>query len=57
MPVLKNAGRVNLLGLAKGIAAGIAAREKQLMPDDVQGGTFTIMNPGRVRNLPRDAVI
>src|SRR5206468_12905252 len=38
---------MNLLGIAKGIA-GIAAkaRNKQLMPDDVQGGTFTITNPG-----------
>src|SRR5438046_10234034 len=38
---------MNLLGTAKGIAdiAG-KARNKQLMPDDVQGGTFTITNPG-----------
>jgi pyruvate dehydrogenase E2 component (dihydrolipoamide acetyltransferase) len=47
VPVLKNAETMNLLGLAKGIAElARKAREKQLMPDDVQGGTFTITNPG-----------
>ena len=47
VPVIKNAETLNLLGLAKAIA-GLAAkaRNKQLMPDDVQGGTFTITNPG-----------
>src|SRR4051794_1841539 len=47
VPVLKNAETMNLLGLAKGIVdIAKRAREKQLMPDDVQGGTFTITNPG-----------
>ena len=47
VPVLKNAETLNLLGLAKGIAAIAArARDKKLLPDDVQGGTFTITNPG-----------
>jgi pyruvate dehydrogenase E2 component (dihydrolipoyllysine-residue acetyltransferase) len=47
VPVLKNAETMNLLGLAKGIADLAAkARGKKLMPDDVQGGTFTITNPG-----------
>ncbi len=47
VPVLKNAETMNLLGLAKGIAdIARKAREKQLLPDDVQGGTFTITNPG-----------
>ena len=47
VPVLKNVETMNLLGIAKGIA-GIAAkaRDKKLVPDDVQGGTFTITNPG-----------
>src|SRR5579862_4521297 len=47
VPVLRNAEGLNLLGLARGIAeiAG-KARNKQLVPDDVQGGTFTITNPG-----------
>src|SRR5438477_261259 len=47
VPVLRNAEGLNLLGLARGIAEiARKAREKQLMPDDVQGGTFTITNPG-----------
>src|SRR5579864_4406076 len=47
VPVLRNAESLNLLGLARGIAdIAKRARDKQLMPDDVQGGTFTITNPG-----------
>jgi 2-oxoglutarate dehydrogenase E2 component (dihydrolipoamide succinyltransferase) len=47
VPVVKNAETLNLLGMAKGIADIAArAREKKLLPDDVQGGTFTITNPG-----------
>jgi len=47
VPVLKNAETLNLLGLAKGVADLAArAREKKLLPEDVQGGTFTITNPG-----------
>jgi pyruvate dehydrogenase E2 component (dihydrolipoamide acetyltransferase) len=47
VPVIRNAEGLNLLGLARAIAE-IAAktRNKQLVPDDVQGGTFTITNPG-----------
>jgi pyruvate/2-oxoglutarate dehydrogenase complex dihydrolipoamide acyltransferase (E2) component len=47
VPVLRNAEGLNLLGLARGIAdIAQRARNKQLLPDDVQGGTFTITNPG-----------
>src|SRR4051794_9308902 len=47
VPVLRNAETMNLLGIAKGIAdIAQRARNKQLLPDDVQGGTFTITNPG-----------
>jgi 2-oxoglutarate dehydrogenase E2 component (dihydrolipoamide succinyltransferase) len=47
VPVIKNAQDYNLLGLARSIAdIARRAREKQLLPDDVQGGTFTITNPG-----------
>jgi pyruvate dehydrogenase E2 component (dihydrolipoamide acetyltransferase) len=47
VPVIRNAEGLNLLGLARGIAEIAAkARKKQLVPDDVQGGTFTITNPG-----------
>ena len=47
MPVVKNADEKNLLGLSRAIADLAArARAKQLKPEDVQGGTFTITNPG-----------
>jgi 2-oxoglutarate dehydrogenase E2 component (dihydrolipoamide succinyltransferase) len=47
VPVLRNAETLNLLGIARGIAdIASRAREKKLLPDDVQGGTFTITNPG-----------
>jgi len=47
VPVVKHADQLNLLGLARG-AADLAdrARTKRLVPDDVQGGTFTITNVG-----------
>jgi 2-oxoglutarate dehydrogenase dihydrolipoamide succinyltransferase (E2 component) len=47
VPVVKNADEKNVLGLAKVINdLGERARTKRLSPDDVQGGTFTITNPG-----------
>jgi pyruvate dehydrogenase E2 component (dihydrolipoyllysine-residue acetyltransferase) len=47
VPVVKNADEKNLLGLSRAIADLAArARSKQLKPDDVAGGTFTITNPG-----------
>ncbi len=47
VPVIRNADEKNLLGIGKAIAdlAG-RARAKQLKPDDVAGGTFTVTNPG-----------
>jgi 2-oxoglutarate dehydrogenase E2 component (dihydrolipoamide succinyltransferase) len=47
VPVLKNAETLNLLGIAKGVVdLAQRARDKKLLPDEVQGGTFTITNPG-----------
>jgi 2-oxoglutarate dehydrogenase E2 component (dihydrolipoamide succinyltransferase) len=47
VPVVKNAEEKNLLGMARAIIdVAERARSKKLMPDDVQGGTFTITNPG-----------
>jgi 2-oxoglutarate dehydrogenase E2 component (dihydrolipoamide succinyltransferase) len=47
VPVIRNAQDLNLLGIARAIAdVAERARTKKLMPDDVQGGTFTITNPG-----------
>lgn len=47
VPVIKNADGLSLLGLARAIndLAG-RARLRQLKPDEVQGGTFTITNHG-----------
>jgi pyruvate dehydrogenase E2 component (dihydrolipoamide acetyltransferase) len=47
VPVIHGADELNLLGIARR-AADLAARArtKKLKPDEVQGGTFTITNPG-----------
>jgi len=47
VPVIRNADERNLLGLSRAIHDIAArARSKKLNPDEVQGGTFTITNPG-----------
>ncbi len=47
VPVLKNSEEKNFLGLQRGITdLGERARTKKLTPDEVQGSTFTITNPG-----------
>lgn len=49
VPVIRDAGEKNLLGLSRAIADSAArARAKQLTPDEVHGGTFTITNPGQL---------
>ena len=47
VPVLKGVNELNLLGIARR-SADLAerARTRNLDPDDVHGGTFTITNPG-----------
>jgi 2-oxoglutarate dehydrogenase E2 component (dihydrolipoamide succinyltransferase) len=48
VPVLKGADELNFLGLQRGITdLGERARNKKLMPADVEGATFTITNPGQ----------
>jgi pyruvate dehydrogenase E2 component (dihydrolipoamide acetyltransferase) len=47
VPVVRQASEKNLLGLARGIAdVADRARSKKLNPEEVQGGTFTLTNPG-----------
>lgn len=47
VPVIKNAEEKNLAGLAKAtVDLAERARSKKLLPDEVQGGTFTVTNPG-----------
>jgi 2-oxoglutarate dehydrogenase E2 component (dihydrolipoamide succinyltransferase) len=47
VPVIKQADEKNLIGLSRAVVdLATRARAKQLKPDEVQGGTFTITNPG-----------
>jgi pyruvate dehydrogenase E2 component (dihydrolipoamide acetyltransferase) len=47
VPVMRNANEKSLLGLAKSVAdLAERARTRKLGPDDLQGGTFTVTNPG-----------
>ena len=66
VPVLKNADELNFLGLQRGISdLGERARSKKLKPDEVEGSTFTITNPGQfgavfglpIINQPNSAVM
>lgn len=52
VPVIKNASDKSLAGLAKAVNdLATRARNRQLTPDDVQGGTFTITNHGASGSL------
>jgi len=47
VPVVKQADEKSILGLSRAMHdLANRARSKQLKPDEVQGGTFTITNPG-----------
>ncbi|HEY5027288.1 MAG TPA: dihydrolipoamide acetyltransferase family protein, partial [Candidatus Angelobacter sp.] len=47
VPVVKGAENLSFVGLQRAIVdLGERARSKKLKPDDVQGGTITITNPG-----------
>jgi pyruvate dehydrogenase E2 component (dihydrolipoyllysine-residue acetyltransferase) len=47
VPVIKSADEKNFLGLQRAISdVGERARTKRLSPDDIQGSTFTVTNPG-----------
>lgn len=58
VPVIKNADYLNLTGLAK-VVNDLAnrARQNQLKPDEIQGGTFTITNVGTFGNLMGTPII
>jgi 2-oxoglutarate dehydrogenase E2 component (dihydrolipoamide succinyltransferase) len=66
VPVLKNADELNFLGLQRGISdLGERARNKKLKPDEVEGSTFTVTNPGQfgavfglpIINQPNSAIM
>jgi pyruvate dehydrogenase E2 component (dihydrolipoamide acetyltransferase) len=47
VPVIRNADEKNILGLSRAVVdLSTRARVKQLKPEEVQGGTFSITNPG-----------
>ena len=49
VPVVRHADMLSLLDLSVAIAdVAVRARAKQLKPEDVRGGTFTITNPGQL---------
>lgn len=52
VPVVKDANHLSLSGLAQTIdGLALKARKNKLMPDDIQGGTFTITNFGSFKNI------
>src|SRR5262249_54355836 len=58
VPVVRNADEKSLLGLARAVNdLGDRARTKQLKPDEVHGGTFTITNPGGFGSLVGTPII
>ncbi len=58
VPVIRDADRLSLVGLTRTIEdLARRARERKLSADDLQGGTFTVTNPGREGNLFGLAVI
>jgi 2-oxoglutarate dehydrogenase E2 component (dihydrolipoamide succinyltransferase) len=66
VPVLKNAGELNFLGLQRGVTdLGERARSKKLKPEEVEGSTFTVTNPGQfgavfglpIINQPNSAIM
>jgi len=58
VPVIRNADRMNLIGLAKSVNDLAArARTNKLSPDEIQGGTFTISNVGNFGNVMGTPII
>ena len=52
VPVVHDADRLNLNGLAVAIdSLALKARDNKLMPEDIDGGTFTITNFGTFKSL------
>ncbi len=58
VPVIKQAGDLSLLGIARRLNdLVVRARSKKLKPDDVQGGTFSITNPGGWGSITSNPII
>lgn len=58
VPVIKNADRLNLVGLAKAVNdLANRARQNKLKPDDIQGGTYTVTNVGTFGSIMGTPII
>ncbi|MBS1764358.1 MAG: 2-oxo acid dehydrogenase subunit E2 [Bacteroidetes bacterium] len=58
VPVIKNADRMNLVGLTKSVNdLSNRARKNKLSPDEIQGGTFTLTNVGTFGNVMGTPII
>jgi 2-oxoglutarate dehydrogenase E2 component (dihydrolipoamide succinyltransferase) len=58
VPVIKNADRMNLVGLTKSVnELAKNARNNKLKPEDIQGGTFTVTNVGSFGNVMGTPII
>jgi 2-oxoglutarate dehydrogenase E2 component (dihydrolipoamide succinyltransferase) len=58
VPVIKNADRMNLVGLTKSVnELANRARNNKLQPDEIQNGTFTITNVGSFGNVMGTPII
>ncbi|MCE7924065.1 MAG: 2-oxo acid dehydrogenase subunit E2 [Haliscomenobacteraceae bacterium CHB4] len=58
VPVIRNADYLNLVGLTKQVNdLANRARQNQLKPDDIQGGTFTLTNVGTFGNVMGTPII
>jgi 2-oxoisovalerate dehydrogenase E2 component (dihydrolipoyl transacylase) len=58
VPVIRDADELNTLGLARKIDEVVKkARNRQLSPDDVSGGTFTVNNPGSLGSVVSTPII
>jgi 2-oxoglutarate dehydrogenase E2 component (dihydrolipoamide succinyltransferase) len=58
VPVIKNADRLNLVGMAKAVNdLANRARLGKLLPDEVSGGTYTVTNVGTFGNVLGTPVI
>jgi 2-oxoglutarate dehydrogenase E2 component (dihydrolipoamide succinyltransferase) len=58
VPVIKNADRLNLLGMVKELnRLAKAARENKLKPDEISGGTFSVSNFGSFKNVMGTPII
>jgi len=58
VPVIKNADRLNLLGITKSVNdLANRARMNKLSPDEIQGGTYTLTNVGTFGNVMGTPII